>query len=211
MDDPQQVQNRAAHDLNMALVGEGDGPDLPEPVLRRAANVASNLGEPGNVVNNLLQARLGDAAHNASRFVVNTVFGLAGLFDTAGAIGLEERDTDFGETLYVWGVPEGAYAVVPGIGPTTSRHMAGRVVDAALNPFRFVLADPARGYVGAVRAGGGFAGRLRYSGDLAAILGASEDSYITLRSLYLQNRRFELQGDAAPDYSDPYEDPYALQ
>ena len=45
-------------------------------------------------------------------------------------MGLEERDTGFGETLAVWGANEGAYLVLPVLGPSTERDTAGLIVDA---------------------------------------------------------------------------------
>ena len=45
--------------------------------------------------------------HNSLRFMVNSTFGLAGMLDIATEMGLEQRSSDFGETLHVWGVPEG--------------------------------------------------------------------------------------------------------
>jgi phospholipid-binding lipoprotein MlaA len=38
------------------------------------------------------------------------------------------------------------------------------------------------------------------------VLYNSEDSYTALRSLYLQNRRFELRGGQDDGYFDPYSD-----
>ena len=55
------------------------------------------------------------------------------------ALGVAGDPTDFGETLHVWGAPEGEYAEVPFIGPTTGRDTLGLVVDVALNPVRLVL------------------------------------------------------------------------
>jgi phospholipid-binding lipoprotein MlaA len=50
----------------------------------------------------------------------------------------------------------------------------------------------------------------RYSlGDtIDSTLYESEDSYAISRSVYLQNRRFFLEGGATTDYVDPYEELY---
>ena len=38
------------------------------------------------------------------RFLVNSTFGIAGIFDVADEIGLKRHSEDFGQTLGVWGV-----------------------------------------------------------------------------------------------------------
>jgi elongation factor Ts len=99
-----------------------------------AAAKAAESGKPADIVNNVLQLRLVKASENLLRFGMNTVFGLGGLFDVASAAGMPENDTDFGETLHIWGVGEGAYLEVPFIGPSTERDLAGAVVDILIDP-----------------------------------------------------------------------------
>jgi ABC-type transporter lipoprotein component MlaA len=38
---------------------------------------------------------------------------VAGLFDVAKHVGLEQNEEDFDQTLAVWGVPQGSYLVLP--------------------------------------------------------------------------------------------------
>ncbi len=216
VNDPFEGQNRAMHEFNRGLdrglvrpASSAIGGAVPDPVLVGVSRASSNLSQPGYVVNDLLQLRLADAIHNTSRFVINSTIGILGIFDPATAMGLDERDTDFGETLHVWGVPEGSYVELPVFGPSTSRDTVGRVVDIALNPLRGLdarEANVARGVNIASR----FGDRHRFAGTIDGILYESEDSYLQARSIYLQNRRFELRGDdPAAEYFDPYEDPYA--
>ena len=47
---------------------------------------------------------------------------------------LYEKNSDFGETLHVWGVSEGPYIELPIFGPSTMRHTFGRAVDLVTNP-----------------------------------------------------------------------------
>ncbi len=54
------------------------------------------------------------------------MIGFAGLVDAASEFKVPEHDTDFGETLYVWGVGEGPYYELPIIGPATRPDVAGR-------------------------------------------------------------------------------------
>jgi phospholipid-binding lipoprotein MlaA len=216
--DPDEARNREVHAFNAAvdrnvirpvsgLFGEGRG-----PVSQGLGNVANNLGEPGRVVNGLLQGRPQHAVPNTLRFAINTTLGIGGLFDPATALGIEGRDTDFGETLHVWGAPEGAYVVVPFLGPSTDRDLLGTIVDAALDPLGRLLPEREARIATGVKISGRLADRSRFGGTVDSVLHESADSYAQTRLLYLQNRRFELgqtSGAAADEgFIDPYEDPY---
>jgi phospholipid-binding lipoprotein MlaA len=178
-------------------------------VRQGVSNIASNLGEPSNVINNVMQGRISNAAHNTVRFIANSTIGLAGTFDVATAIGLEERDTDFGETMHVWGAQEGAYVELPLLGPSTSRDAVGTAVDFVLNPIETMFHDDVRKVQTATNVGSRLGDRHDFSNTVDSILYESEDSYAQTRLTYLQNRRFKLGGgEAEESYFDPYEDPY---
>ena len=224
INDPMEAQNREIHDFNLAvdravlkpvskLLGEGK----PGPVSKGISHLANTLDAPSHVANNLLQLRLADAAENTLRFGVNVIFGFGGLLDPATDMGLYGKPTDFGETLHVWGVPEGAYTVVPLVGPSTDRDLAGLVVGKALNPLRFLLKSPKREAAAVIGLGAMAGNRAAYSETVDSILYDSADGYAQARLLYLQNRRHTLargkqaegEGlDASDTYIDPYEDPY---
>lgn len=214
IDDPFEVANRATHAENLVLdqqfvrpLSNAYGTSVPGPVQKGIAHAADNLSTPSDVLNNLLQVRPGQAAQNTARFLVNSTVGVLGLFDVASAIGIPEAPTDFGETLYYWRVPEGSYAVLPLVGPSTSRHAAGRFVDLALNPIRGALPAP-ESTVGTVfGVADAFGTRYRNAELIDSVLYESADSYAQARLLYLQNRRFQLRGsEVDADYFDPYED-----
>ncbi len=224
INDPHEAHNRRVHDLNKridrAFVGAGSeayGSAIPEPVRRGLSNLGSNLDLPRIVVNDLLQGNIDDAAANSFRFALNTTVGLAGLLDPATEMGLPVRETDFGETLHVWGLREGRYLELPLIGPSTERDAIGKLVDLGLNPLRYAVPDAERNAMIALGLFSRFDDRYRFSGTIDSILYESADSYAQARILYLQNRRFELGGsegtgdeDIYDDpYADPYDDPYA--
>ncbi len=222
VDDPNEARNRAIHDFNRGLdrtllrpAATTYSTVLPAPVERGISNFATNLDAPGDVVNNVLQLRLGKAAQNTLRFAINSTIGIGGLFDPATAMGVPGDPTDFGETLHVWGVPEGQYSEVPFLGPTTDRDLVGVIVDVAANPVRLVLPQPESYYATGTKVLSGLSRRARYSDTVDSVLYESADSYAQTRLLYLQNRRFELGGAAGTSetgFEDPYadfEDPYA--
>jgi phospholipid-binding lipoprotein MlaA len=131
---------------------------------------------------------------------------VGGIFDMAGGMGLEPRESDFDQTLYEWGASEGQIVESPVLGVYTARHAYGTIVDIALNPARFVLPFSTPWLNSAVID----VLDTRYSlGDtIDSTLYESEDSYAISRSVYLQNRRFFLEGGATTDYVDPYEELY---
>lgn len=220
INDPFETTNRKIHALNLGIdraflgpASRGYGGIIPKPVSRGIGNLANTLDLPGDIANDLLQLRLGDAAQNTLRLGTNLVFGLGGLFDTSTAFGLQGKPTDFGETLHVWGVAEGPYLELPFSGPSTVRDAAGTVVDFAMNPVRLAL--PKREALAAtgIKLLSRVGDRNRFSETVESILYDSADSYAQARLLYLQNRRFTLSrgaGTTSEDaYIDPYEDPYA--
>jgi len=217
INDPGEQFNRSMHALNIGLdklilrplattmVSPGGG-----PISQGVVNFANNLSGPTDIVNSVLQLRLGRAAENTLRFAINTTIGLGGIFDPATAMGVAGKETDFGETLHVWGFGEGQYLEPPLLGPSTTRDLSGLIVDVAINPLQVFLPPP-DSYVGTVA---GVASRVvdrgRYVEMVDSILYNSADSYAQARLLYLQNRRFQMgqtAGDAA--LSDQFEDPYA--
>lgn len=216
--DPYEGTNRQVHAFNKGFdaalfkAGEGKPRSIDNGFTRSVANVGSNLGLPGKVVNSLLQGRPEPAIKNTFRFFINSTVGLAGLFDPAGSsFSLPESDTDFGETLAVWGAGEGAYVELPFFGPSTERDALGRVVDIAMNPLGGVLKGQDATAATVARFAGKAAERKRFGETVESILYDSADSYAQSRLLYLQSRRFQLAGKESDDALawDPYEDPYA--
>jgi len=210
--DPNEAQNRAVHNFNLALdrnilrpIATSATDLVPEPVERGVVNFANNLELPGTVVNNILQLRLGKAVENTLRFAINSTVGIGGLFDPATAAGVMGKPSDFGETLQVWGVTEGNYFELPFLGPSTDRDALGKLVDFGLNPLSLIVRDT--GNVPLIaKIASTISDRGRYSETVDSILYDSADSYAQARLLYLQNRRFDL-GEVPSDES--FEDPYA--
>src|SRR2546430_10844340 len=85
--DPNEQTNRQVLAANQQILGpvsEGARAALPGPVHDRLHDLNSNLKEPRILVNNVLQLRFDAAARTTTRFVVNSTFGMGGLFDVAG-------------------------------------------------------------------------------------------------------------------------------
>jgi phospholipid-binding lipoprotein MlaA len=80
-------------------------------------------------VNSLLQFKGKRSLDTTARLLLNTTVGIAGLWDPATAMGLPRQSEDFGQTLGFYGVPGGAYFVLPILGPSNIRDTGGLAVD----------------------------------------------------------------------------------
>ncbi len=209
--DPYEKQNRKVHAFNRGLdralvrpAAIGYSTILPDEIEDSIGNFASNLGEPSVMVNSLLQGDLRGAGLSTMRFLTNSTLGIFGLADVAAEFKLPEHDTDFGETLHVWGAREGAYVELPVLGPSTVRDTTGIVVDLFTNPLSYVFDEPERYYGTAAGVASGLSTRGRFTETVDSILYESADSYAQARLIYLQNRRFELGDEEAGAEIDPF-------
>lgn len=184
---------------------KGAEPGVKDALKTGVGNFGGNLSLPGKVVNHVLQGKPKPALQNSFRFLVNTTLGLGGVLDPAGAdFALPEVDTDFGETLAVWGVGEGAYLELPLIGPTTSRDAVGKVVDVVIDPMRqWLNRDEYLIGIG-TRVASKVSQRAEFGDTIDSVLHESADSYAQTRLMYLQHRRHQL-GEEGDDI-DPYAD-----
>lgn len=211
--DPYEDQNRAVHQFNRGLdralvrpVAKGYSSSIPDDIETSIVRFSENLSLPSDVVNNALQLNMRRAIQDTARFVVNSTVGLGGLFDPASEMGMPAAsDTDFGETLHVWGGREGAYVELPVLGPSTERDTWGIAVDLFTNPISYVFDRPESLVGTGAGVAAGLSKRDRFSETIDAILYESADSYAQSRSIYLQNRRFELGGTEGSNYTDPYD------
>lgn len=168
-----------------------------EPVRQGVRNFLDNLGEPITFANEVLQGQIPEAATTVGRFVINTTIGIAGVFNPAGAMGIERTEEDFGQTLGVWGVGPGPYLVLPIVGSTTPRDGIGWGVDRAFQPLNYAEFegdDAFRTARIAMSAISGREGALEIVDDLRA---TQVDPYTTARRFYVRNRA-ALVGNDAP-------------
>ncbi len=192
IDDPNEANNRKMLAVNQAIFGPiSTGYHATPPILREGVgNVSSNLNEPRIFANDILQLRLGAGATTFGRFVVNSTFGVGGLFDVASMSGLPKQSGDFGQTLFVWGVGDGPYFVSPLLGPSTPRDTFGYVVDQVGDPVGLAL-SLTWGWPATIAIGGmDFVSQID---QLKQAQDSSIDFYSFLRSAYYQNRRAQLR------------------
>lgn len=179
---------------------------VPDLVQTGVRNVFNNLADIWSTVNNLLQLKPMNTAESLGRVIVNTVFGIYGIFDVATYLKLERHPEDFGQTLGYWGVPNGPYLVLPLFGPSTLRDGASLPVDFAVSPTQYINDIPTRNQVFALRLVSKRAELLK-SGNM--LEEASIDKYSFTRDAYLQYRRSQIYDGNPPDEEDTIDDPTA--
>jgi phospholipid-binding lipoprotein MlaA len=201
-EDPWESFNRPIFTFNDTLdtyalkpIAQGYQKVTPQFAQDGVSNFFGNLGEPRNLLNNLLQANFHGAGVDTSRFIFNSTFGVLGLIDVASRMGLQKSDEDFGQTLGKWGVSSGPYVVLPFFGPSTVRDTVGRVPDTYVSVYPYVDDVPVRNTIrglGVV--------------DVRASLLQAErmitgDKYTFVRNVYLQNREFRIKdGEVEDDF-----------
>jgi len=210
--DPLEPMNRSISRFNDSLdenvlkpVATTYKDSTPELLQKGVHNVFNNLSDIWSTVNNGLQLKGRDTAESLMRSVVNTVFGIYGIFDVATEIGLERHPEDFGQTLGAWGVPNGPYVVLPLFGPSTLRDTAGMPVDTSADFVRNLDHIPTRNSAMALRVVDKRSNLLSASNLLSE---AAIDKYSFTRDSYLQYRRNQIYDGNPPD-EDELVDPSA--
>lgn len=166
----------------------------PEFMQTGVRNFFNNIKDINVVLNDVLQGKIHQGAQDTGRLLMNSTLGMAGLFDVASTVGLNQNDEDFEQTLAVWGVPQGSYLVLPFLGPITARGIPGAVFDTAANPITYVGAP--------VQALSLINTRANAEGSLKFIDEAALDPYVFTRESFLQWRN-HLATDGKNENSSP--------
>jgi len=200
INDPAEPTMRAIFAFNQALdnailkpVANVYRNAAPEKVRAGVHNFLNNLRTPVIFFNDVLQGEFQSAITTLVRFLINTTAGIFGLNDTAGDLGIDYKNEDFGQTLAVWNMPEGPYLMLPVFGPSNPRDVIGRVVDFFIDPLNMWARNSdeewtiyTRTVVDAVDF------RALHYDAIEDLEKSSLDFYATIRSLYRQRRTDEI-------------------
>lgn len=178
---------------------------LPKPAQDGVSNAMRNLREPWVFVNDILQFKFKRAGTTLLRFVLNSTVGAAGLFKVSDGMNIPYHSEDLGQTLAVWGVGDGAYWVVPFLGPSNGRDFTGFAGNFFLDPVTLALKDWDETTLSYTRTGVDILdARVRAHSALDQLY-QEDDPYIVMRSLYMQNRRYEIHdGNPPADQEEEY-------
>jgi len=200
INDPFEDINRVTHNINDTLdnaiakpVAEVYGEITPEFIQNRVTRFFKNLAEIDTFINQLLQGKPKLALNDFGRFTINSTIGLYGLFDPATKLGLQAHEEDFGQTLGVWGVPDGPYIVLPVIGPSNARDLLSRPISSFLSG-TFAMTDTdvriTLTLLDAIET------RERYLDFEAMMTG---DVYTFMKDAYVQSRDYEIMDGEVED------------
>ncbi len=208
VNDPLEDLNRKTYEFNEKLDSTILKPTaelyskFPPKVKQGVTNFFNNLEEIDTSVNQLLQGKPKKSLNDLTRFVINSTIGIAGLFDVASKMGLERHEEDFGQTLAVWGVPEGPYIMLPLLGPSTLRDTASRPVSSFLS-VTFHMTDTDVNI--ALKSVDALETRERLL-DVESLM--SGDKYSFVRDAYMQSMEYEIKDgiDVEDEFVDDMED-----
>lgn len=196
INDPAESVNRGIFKFNDTVdtyalrpIAKGYRAALPQGVRTSVRNFLRNLKSPVVIANQALQGDVEGTAGATMRTLINTTFGVVGLFDVAGQAGIPYEPEDFGQTLAVWGLDHGAYVVLPLFGPSSVRDGVGLAVDTYADPVRLWLHNTDREGWSYARMGASAIDSREGLLDLLDDLKKnSVDYYAALRSSYVQRR-----------------------
>jgi phospholipid-binding lipoprotein MlaA len=207
--DPFEKQNRAMFKTNQWLDRNFVYPTavayaavVPPPARDRVHDFLQNLDTPRTLANDLLQGEFDRAGQSFYRFTINSTFGVAGLWDVATDFGVSGHKEDFGQTLAVWGVPDGHFLMLPAYGPSNPRDAFGIVADFMIDPFSYVHIKQHIWWQAARTYGSYLDVRARNLNTLQGIERGSIDYYASVRSLYRQTRADAIRNGRPADSSE---------
>jgi phospholipid-binding lipoprotein MlaA len=205
--DPFEQWNRAMYSVHQSVDGALIKPiaqayvrDAPTLVQTGISNFFGNIDDFFTGVNDALQGNGNRAGDAFGRVLLNSTFGLGGIFDLASMAGITKDKNDFGLTLGKWGAPDGAYLFVPLFGPTTVRDGTGAIIRIVASPTGYIDSTALSDSIWGLNYLDTRSQALQAEGvlDTAAI-----DRYRFLRNAYLRARRYQLyDGKPPPEKED---------
>jgi phospholipid-binding lipoprotein MlaA len=192
--DPLYYFNKGMYHFNDKLyfwllkpVARGYRAVLPIEIRTAIKNVIYNLRFPVRFINALLQGKGSKAVAEFNGFFLNTTMGLGGVGKiTEQFPSLNPSREDLGQTFAVWGIDNGAFLMLPFLGPSSLRDALGRLGDTFTDPIWWAPVDFWTS-VG-IRAGEGVNDVSMRIGDYEALKEAAIDPYTSIKDAYVQNR-----------------------
>jgi phospholipid-binding lipoprotein MlaA len=200
--DPFEQWNRAMYSVHETVDGALIKPiaqayvrDAPQLVQTGMSNFFGNIDDFFTGVNDALQGNGNRAGDAFGRVLLNSTFGLGGIFDLASMMGITKDKNDFGLTLGKWGAPDGAYLFVPLFGPTTVRDGTGAIIRIYVSPTGYIDSAALSDSIWGLNYLDTRAQALQAEGVLDT---AALDKYRFLRNAYLRSRRYQLYDGKPP-------------
>ena len=165
-------------------IGHGYQNVVPKPVRGGVTNFFSNIREPLNALNHVLQGNGSDTGVSVGRFLINSTIGLLGLFDPADAwFAIKEQKATLNQTLASYDMGYGSFLVLPFLGQTDTRNGFSTLVEGVIHPLNSVADAPQSLYI---QAYGSFHEFAPQADSYEILQQQSDDPYLFFRNLYLQ-------------------------
>jgi phospholipid-binding lipoprotein MlaA len=165
-------------------------------------NFSMNLLSPLFIINNFLQGKPGRGSKEFGRFVMNSMWGIGGLFDVATHSGVESSPETWGQTFAVWGIPDGPFVVVPILGPRTLSGAFAIPFNFASDPTFYLDDSTEKWALYGIRT---IDARMQLF-EVDELVKDAYDPYIRIREAFLQNRRFRIFDGNPPEDEDFYDE-----
>jgi phospholipid-binding lipoprotein MlaA len=163
---------------------------VPEKARIGISNFFTNLAFPVRFVNCLFQGKLEGAGEELGSFLLNSIAGMGGFVDIAGAAGVRKYDEDLDQSLAVLGFGPGFFINWPFFGPSTLRGAFGSAGDGFLSPVNYLDSSGAR----LAFYSSDVVNRTSFRiGDYESLKRAALDPYVALREAYYQNRLKKIE------------------
>lgn len=201
--DPLIRMNRAIFAFNdvsyryvLVPLGKGYTNNIPAPVQESVGNFFYNIKAPIYLINNALQLKPKAAGNNLLRFAINATVGLLGFFDPATYwFEIDKAETSFEDTMAQYGAGYGVYLLLPLLGSSDLRNGSSALVEGIFHPISYIANDRERIIIQSFDYFQAFAPEAE---GYPALVEKSEDPYIFMRNLYLQNVQREADYQTTP-------------
>ncbi len=212
--DPLEKVNRVTFKFNdfvdklvLKPLSQGYVAIVPRQGRKMVSNFFDNAAYMNTVLNDFLQGKGKQGSADFGRFLLNSTVGIGGLFDPATKAGLVKHNEDFGQTLAVWGAPQGAYLVLPVYGPNTVRDVpdlaSSTLTSGLFWAGYFVLAPEVTIPLGILSAADL---RSRASNALRFVNESALDPYVFTREAWIQHRNYLIYDGHPPMNEDEFSD-----
>ena len=217
--DPIEPVNRAVFSFNMFVdtytlepIAKAYDYVMPEFATNALSNHFDWIKTPLSAFNSLLQGKGDEAFDSITNFSVNIL--TLGFYDLTGNKEINTAE-NFDQTLGVYKIRTGPYIMIPFLGPSTFRGMAGTILDGLIDPLnllgteRVVRLNSTELPIKAVNT------RAEYMEQINDLKYNSLDAYAVFRSVYFQklqsNTNDVLSNDNNTDLNSGAVDAFFIQ
>lgn len=112
---------------------------MPEYGMERIQSAYRNIEYPKRLLSSMIQKDFKTSGRETVRFLTNSTLGLGGMYDPAKSLfHIEPSTEDMEQALTRCKCQSGPYLVLPVINGTTTRGVAGKLLDTSLNPTTYI-------------------------------------------------------------------------